>query len=112
MAPKKKKPIKKKPKFTKKLYATFTMAGFEVPVYRMPEKPMNDYGVLGLAYVSGSNPEIQLHECLKGEKFENTLLHEMLHIAADCSGVPLSERQVEGLTGMLRQAARSFKKVG
>jgi hypothetical protein len=94
----------------KRLYATFNMAGFVVPVYIMPAKMMEKQKQLGCAYGGGHNPRIYLHEGLRGEKFQNVLLHEMLHTAADCAGITLSEKQVEGLTGMLRQAAKTMKK--
>lgn len=94
----------------KRLYATFSMAGFEVPVYIMPAKLMDVEKELGCAYGGRRAPVIHIHGNLKGERFQNVLLHEMLHVAADCAGVTFTERQVEGLTAMLRQAAKTMKK--
>jgi hypothetical protein len=88
--------------------ATFQMAGFTIPVSFVSKKEANKGKFWGRCECYSNTPQVELDSSLRGERLHQVLLHEMLHLAGDISGVLLSEANVEKLSLLLRQAFKTM----
>lgn len=79
--------------------------GQEYSIYLLPNKKMK--GKLGECNVN--NREILLRETLKGDKFREVFLHEIIHAIAEMLDLDMSETQVNniavGLTALINDNA-------
>ena len=84
-----------------KLHKKLKILGQEYSVYLLPNKKMK--GKLGECNVN--DREILIRETLKGDKFREVFLHEIIHAIAEMLNLDMTENQVNnvavGLTALI-----------